>query len=318
MSDVLVSVVIPARNEAENIGKCIASLLKNSDVPHEIIVIDNGSRDATASIATDMGVTVLINPTGTISALRNMGARRARGELLVFLDADMVVPEGFLKKGKDYFDRGFTGALGFDTTVPSDAGWVARVWGQDLRFKDKKEINVDFLISRCIFIKKSTFEETGGFDELLKTNEDKDFTMRVAKVGYPLVYSNKLRLIHLGYEKDLFELIRKEFWRQGSTLMFARRWHFAPRTLRNPMLSLWHIWALLLFMASILYGVKVYAITTLILWILPSALIVLKKPDFNVKVMLPLFILTFIRWNVAGISLIAQVVRLATFRRHYV
>ncbi|MBF0342964.1 MAG: glycosyltransferase [Nitrospirae bacterium] len=327
MVDVQASIIIPAYNEAENIGKCIASILKNTDVQHEIIVVDNGSKDATAEIAKVMGVTVLSKPKATISALRNSGARCAKGELLVFLDADMVVPEDFINKGKKYFDSGFMGALGFAIIVPSDSGWVARTWGQPLNSKRERKVEVDFLGGSNIFIKKIVFEEVGGFDELLNTNEDKDFTMRVAKAGYSLITSYEINVIHLGYERDLSEFIRKEFWRQGSTLMFARHWRFAPSTLRNPLLSLWHVGFFLLFISSLLLyaraGTFLYSLVTLALWLLPALLIALKKAGRNIEYFglgwfFSFFLLTFIRWNVSGVSLLVQIVKLFRFRSHNV
>jgi glycosyltransferase involved in cell wall biosynthesis len=107
-----VSVVIPAYQAAATIGACIDAV-RNQRYPadrREIIVVDDGSRDATAEIARGYaGVTVISQPNGGAAAARNRGWRQATGTWVAFLDADCVP------------SRGWLGAL-IDTVSPRDDG----------------------------------------------------------------------------------------------------------------------------------------------------------------------------------------------------
>ena len=85
-----VSVVIPAKNVAAYIGETLASALAQREVD-EVIVVDDGSTDSTAAIVRairDPRLRLMTNDSSGVSAARNLGARHARGEWLLFLDAD--------------------------------------------------------------------------------------------------------------------------------------------------------------------------------------------------------------------------------------
>jgi glycosyltransferase involved in cell wall biosynthesis len=88
MSDASITVVIPAYNEAERIGTAIESVLAQTLAPAEILVVDDGSTDATARVAAAYPVRVLSKPNGGISSARNAGLRAARGSWIALLDAD--------------------------------------------------------------------------------------------------------------------------------------------------------------------------------------------------------------------------------------
>ena len=85
--------MIPAKNEQQMIGQCLDAInnLAYDPARYECIVVDNGSVDDTAKIAKQKGAKVLTLAEGTISALRNCGAKQAQGEYLAFIDADCVI-----------------------------------------------------------------------------------------------------------------------------------------------------------------------------------------------------------------------------------
>ncbi len=97
-----VSIIIPAFNEARVIGKCLDSLTRLDFPPDhfEVILVDNGSADATVEIAKSfadrLNLTVLQKHGVKISALRNLGANAASGAILAFLDADCLPPPSWL------------------------------------------------------------------------------------------------------------------------------------------------------------------------------------------------------------------------------
>jgi glycosyltransferase involved in cell wall biosynthesis len=309
------SVVIPCRNEAANIRQCIEAVLSNvkaddKDTGCEVIVIDDGSTDGAPDIIRDLGVRLIENhdKSKTIGALRNIGARQTSGSVILFLDADVVIPNDCLKKAKEYFDEGFAGALGFVDNAPQDAGWVGRVWGTRIYQGLDRVVDVSFLSGRNIFINRRVFEEINGFDETLRTNEDKDMTMRVKRAGYSLISIPETGLLHLGYEKSLREFIRKEFWRQGSSLAAAMSYGLSLKTLRHPFLSLFHIAMPFMIAFFLILSKLELSIALLIAWLFPSAVIAVKKlsPAAPFGFRLGFFFLTFLRWNVSGAALLKQ------------
>lgn len=98
ISNGLISVIIPAYNEESCIGDCILSLINQSVSPLEIIVVDDGSNDRTVSICEAFGIEVCRQTHRGMAAARNLGAHMSKGNILVFLDADMVFAPNYVKK----------------------------------------------------------------------------------------------------------------------------------------------------------------------------------------------------------------------------
>lgn len=316
------SVIIPAFNSASYIGPCLSSVLANrQETGYEVIVVDGGSTDGTVETAKGMGVRVIENTMGvrrTISAQRNSGARSAHGEIFAFLDSDMLVPPDWLEKAKAFFSEGFMGGMGFTDRAPETAGWVGRTWGMRIYLKLDKPTEVEHLNGRDLFINREVFDALGGFDKGLVTNEDKDLTMRIKRAGYGLRSLPEDRLYHLGYEKGLLEFLRKEFWRQGSSLTAAKKYGISLSTLRHPLLCAWHLLCFISVIGALIVQDIAVAAAFLAAWLTPATIITLIKVDFH---MAPLsfpplyFFLTFLRWNVAGMALVSQLYSLAGKRQ---
>src|SRR4051812_20680491 len=100
LSWLMISVVIPAFNEEKYLPATLAALAAELafESDHEILVVDNESTDSTREIATAFGATIVDEPVHTISAVRNAGGLAALGDLIVFLDADTLVPGGLFQK----------------------------------------------------------------------------------------------------------------------------------------------------------------------------------------------------------------------------
>lgn len=123
------SIIIPAFNEENTIATCIQAI-EDNDYPvaqYDITVADNGSVDNTAAIAGSQGVKVLECGRAKgigVAAMRNQGAAVTRGDILIFIDADVEIPKNFLKTAEQYFDSEFEGVLGFVDRPPQMlAGW---------------------------------------------------------------------------------------------------------------------------------------------------------------------------------------------------
>ena len=93
-----VSVVIPALDEGQQIGRCLQSLAHQTFRDFEVIVVDNGSKDATASIARDCGASTIYEPRHGIPYARETGFQAARSDIIASTDADTEVPANWLQR----------------------------------------------------------------------------------------------------------------------------------------------------------------------------------------------------------------------------
>jgi glycosyltransferase involved in cell wall biosynthesis len=83
-----ISVVIPAYNESKRITQAIAAIRAQSEPPYEIVVVDDGSQDDTAAVASNLGTRVIRQPNGGVASARNTGIRQSMGDWIAFCDAD--------------------------------------------------------------------------------------------------------------------------------------------------------------------------------------------------------------------------------------
>src|SRR5204863_4917548 len=108
----VISLIIPAYNEEALLAGTLRALRAAADaagVPYEIIVVDDGSTDRTAAIARAEGARVVSVTLRNIGATRNAGARAATGQLLIFVDADTMVPRDALAGAVAAFRDGAVG-----------------------------------------------------------------------------------------------------------------------------------------------------------------------------------------------------------------
>jgi hypothetical protein len=182
---------------------------------------------------------VLLEPGLLIGALRNRGAAVATGEWLAFVDADIEVPEDWLTLLMKIETAVQVDVLGLDLHTPAEAPWYAAAWQRRMLRPSAQTVqSVQWLPSANLLMRRTWFSMIGGFDETLRTGEDKDFTMRLAAAGARLLSVNQSIALHWGYEGSWREWMRKEFWRQGSHLQLLHSNGMTLRLLRFPILSM--------------------------------------------------------------------------------
>jgi GT2 family glycosyltransferase/streptogramin lyase len=121
-----VSVVVCAYNAADTIEECLVSLAAQDYPDYEVIVVNDGSRDATGDIARRYQVRLVEVPNGGLSAARNLGLAQATGDIVAYTDADVRADRDWLKYlVRPIADSGFAGSGGPNVVPPEDP-WVAQ------------------------------------------------------------------------------------------------------------------------------------------------------------------------------------------------
>ncbi|MCW1306815.1 MAG: glycosyltransferase [Candidatus Nanoarchaeia archaeon] len=214
---IMISVIIPTLNEEKLIGftlKC----LRNQDFSgkYEVIVADSCSTDNTVRIARKYADKVVIDRKGGVSAGRNLGARAARGEILVFVDADVYVLPNFLSTiNKHFRDKNLIGlqiAL-MATSYPHIKWHVLGGIFHRLSFK----LNFPIASTGAFACRRKPFFEVGGFNEKLRLGEDVDLGMRLARYA-------KIHGKYLKYTSDTFVMASTRRLEKWGMIKVLTRW----------------------------------------------------------------------------------------------
>jgi len=228
-ADPFISVVVPAYNASCAIGNCLAALHAQSYPGElfEVIVVDDGSSDNTAEIAKSMGAKVLVQPNQGAAAARNLGAKAARGELILFTDSDCEPQEDWIERMVEPFTGSqIIGAKGFYQT--RQRGSVARFVQVEYEVKYdmlKKERYIDFVDTYSAAYRRDIFLKVGGFDPVYTTAsaEDVELSYRLALQGYKMVSVSHAFVFHRHPDTLLAYLKRK--YRNGYWRMVAWKKH---------------------------------------------------------------------------------------------
>lgn len=179
----LVSLIIPAYNEEKYIEKTLKSVKNQSYKKMEIIVVDNNSTDKTNEIAKKYADKVVVEKRKGVSKARNRGAKEAKGEILIFVDADTQLEKKCVENIVKAFmkDRDLVCAAGFVLTrgkILHELVYALTSLGVWLLTYLKPQFYG--IIFGC---RKKAFEKVGGFNEDLVTCEDLELTKKLSKIG---------------------------------------------------------------------------------------------------------------------------------------
>lgn len=208
-----VSVILPVYNKIQYIEKAVSSLLAQSFTDFEIVVVDDGSTDGTATLLDRMALTdrrlrVIHRANGGVSSARNVGLKAANGDWVLFADGDDTVLPNWLEKlyaaawdsGADIVISGVTKVTASGEVLGASVPKAARLLTADKLFADFCLLQADGLLGWCtgkLFRKELALNGGVFFDEGLRLAEDLDFYVRLygrAKTVYLLPYSGYLYL----------------------------------------------------------------------------------------------------------------------------
>ena len=195
-----VSVVIPTFNRGESLRKTLDSVLCQSVLPVEVIVVDDGSTDDTVVVLEEYaGKSDLIRFRSQVNAgpasARNLGVDMSRGDIICFTDDDCIADEDWLKNLVDAFGSpkvGFVGGKVFSEVN----SMMERFVEESNILSQEKFVKNNFVITGNAAYRKDAFEDAGGFDKYGIYCEDLDLSIRTKLKGYEIAYAPDAVVVH--------------------------------------------------------------------------------------------------------------------------
>lgn len=185
------SIIIPAHNESAAITKTIVSVLKNQiTYPHEIIIACNGCADDTARIARKYeGIQVIESAKSGMSFGKNFGARSAKNDFFIFIDADTTLPVGSIDRMIKYVAkkaRNPQRVIGTMAGYPEKGGIVVKTCFLIANFTTRRhKVHAP---GGVMLMNREVFESIDGFDESLPQGTSTDFIMRAIASGAEYIF----------------------------------------------------------------------------------------------------------------------------------
>ena len=174
------SVVIPTLNDERHVGSLLSDVLGQTRRAEEVIVVDAGSEDGTVAVVERFPGVVLLNGSPPVATGRNLGGRRAGGDVLVFLDADVRLPEGFFEDLLKEFEKNKLD-IACPRYVPHNSTPAIRSFHAffNLLFESFERL-LPSGAGHCIVMRTEVFRKSRGFDPTLKF-DDIELIRRLAK-----------------------------------------------------------------------------------------------------------------------------------------
>jgi GT2 family glycosyltransferase len=198
------SVIIPVHNGGAHLPRCLDALRASDSSGHEVIVVDDCSTDASAEVARARGFEVVrLDARRGPAAARNEGARRARGRVLLFVDADVSVRAGTVARVEAFFrEHAETAALfGSYDDAPDAQSFVSQYKNLVHHFIHQcSRAEAETFWAGCGAVRRDAFERVGGFDETKYTRpsiEDIELGRRLRRRGFRIALDRELQVKHL-------------------------------------------------------------------------------------------------------------------------
>lgn len=261
------SVIIPVHNGGSNFHLCLEALKNSIRIPDEIIVVDDASADDMAELAGQYPVHVIRTgqqPKGPAFA-RNLGAKKACGDILVFLDADVAVYEDTLSDIENVFSRKpeVAALFGSYDDQPEDQGVISRYKNLMHHYIHQHgKRNASTFWAGCGGIRRKVFHSVNGFDEKfsIPAIEDIELGDRLKKAGYIIRLCPDIQVTHLK-RWTFINLLRTDIFYRAVpwTRLILKKGHI-PNDLNVNLKSRWSamiLWVMLLSLTGGLLNISV-------------------------------------------------------------
>lgn len=226
----MISVIIPAFNEAKNIARCLDSLSRQEGKRSEceIIVVDDGSTDATREIARGRRVRLLEQANAGAAAARNRGAQSAQGEIVLFIDADCEAsPNWICAMTAPFSESIVVGVGGMKQT--RQRNFVPQFIQMEFDFRyDQVGAHryIDFIDSGTAAYRRDVFLDNNGFDTTLMDAEDVELSFRLSEQGAKMAFARDA-IVYCDHPRSVVEYLRRKFayayWRSFVYRRFPKK-----------------------------------------------------------------------------------------------
>ena len=200
-----VSIVISIYNAESTLRKCLETIKNIDYLDYEVILVDDKSKDDSVKIAKEFPFKLIqLKENKGVAGARNVGVRKAKGEIVVITDADCEVKKDWLKNLIKPFEDENVGIVGGPDKAPEDDTFFARcvdyAWtsfiGTGGMRRGKFRVANYYPRGCNIAIRKKIFEEIGYFNKDIVPGEEIDFDIRAKKHGYKLKYVDNALVLH--------------------------------------------------------------------------------------------------------------------------
>ncbi|MBI4451896.1 glycosyltransferase [Candidatus Woesearchaeota archaeon] len=197
----MISIILPALNEERYLPALLEDIKKQSFKDYEVLVADANSKDRTRQIAKTYGCRIVKG--GMPAVGRNNGAKAAKGNILLFLDADVHIGNDFLKNATEEFAKRKLDVAGFRLRA-SGNNIIDRLFFTVFNFWT---LSTQFFYPNAagagIMCKRELHKKVNGFDETIKLSEDMDFAKRCGKIGkFRILRKPELYVAMRRFERD--------------------------------------------------------------------------------------------------------------------
>ncbi|HJP96047.1 MAG TPA: glycosyltransferase family 2 protein [Candidatus Saccharimonadales bacterium] len=245
---VRVSVIIPAWNEAKHIADCLKSVATQTLQPDEVIVVDNMSTDTTAAVAASFSFVTLLHQTAEqgLIATRNMGFAHASGDILVRLDADIVLDPDWVKRAVADFqnDARLGGVTGLDVGhVLEYAPWRSTLWSRMYFLGSTATFRMPVLWGANMAIRRQAWEQVRphAAQRDVDVHEDLDLSLLLASYGWKTRQDGGLRIQKDGREYHKWP----KLWAYKKRRTLTKQRHLKMGSFNRPgalFYPQWHTW----------------------------------------------------------------------------
>ncbi|MEW6744089.1 MAG: glycosyltransferase family A protein [Planctomycetota bacterium] len=195
-----ISIVIPARNASATIDRCLRAIGESDEQPLEVIVFDDASTDETAAVARRHGARVITSRRRCgPAAARNRAARTAQGEVLLFIDADVLVRSDTVQRVAAFFTErlDIDALFGSYDDKPAAPGFFSQFKNLQHHYVHQtSRSEAATFWTACGAIRREAFEDVGGFDERWYTIQDIELGLRLGEAGRRVALVKDLQVTH--------------------------------------------------------------------------------------------------------------------------
>jgi len=299
------SVIIPVYNAMNTVEPCLRAVTQQSfdRKEYEIIVVDDGSTDMTPDIIRKFPVQYFRQENQGPATARNKGAQEAKGEIILFTDADCMPQNNWIEEMVKPFDDPKVMAVkgAYKTNQSALTARFAQIEFEE-RFEMLKKVeSIDMVDTYSAGYRRSIFLSFGGFDSSfpVANNEDTEFSYKMSQAGQRMVFNPNAIVYHLNHPDSIMRYARLKFWRGYWRMVVYRRYpskmlrdSYTPQTLKTQILFLFLFligFPLVWLTPHLIIYPLFFSIAGFILSVLPLTLLALKK-DILVGILSPFFV----------------------------